>query len=346
MGATIDNFDNAYSLFKEGKIDYDGFLQQINFSGYSPTVRKVMDQLLKEGTKDSIFQAQELAIKETLDSLQFGYRKGSGAAFHHGLRGKALGQFTLFTWGYTTMLRDWVVRKQWDKMIRFLGMSANIKKSFEEELGIDASKWIGFGPVSVPISPMVRLAMLTTEGTANAVGNMTAALNENYKEITRSLKLFLGVAGGVGSQRWGKLFDSVKEYEEGIPVFNPATGEKAFPLRSANGKLIRPLDYGELLMYAAGFDTIKGVKQFDMLDKINKVENEKTIKEQEAMRAFIKGDFDKFNKIYIDNALYFNPADRLDSYQKGILHRVFERMDNNEKVKWYNIVAPIIYGQK
>jgi len=346
MGATLDRFENAYKLLEEGKIDYEGFLQEINFSGYSQTVRKKLDELLKKGTKDSVFQAKELAVKETIDALQFGYRKGSGAAFHHGLRGKALGQFTLFTWGYTTLLRDWVVRKQWDKLIRMLGMSANVKKSFEEELGIDASKWIGLGPVSVPISPMVRLGMLATEGAANAVGNMTSALNENYKEITRSLKLFLGVAGGMGKQRWEKLLSSVKEYEEGIPVYDPATGEKAFPLRAANGKLIRPISYGELLMYAMGFDTIEGVKQFDMLDQINKVENKKKLQEEEAMSAFVKGDFEKFNEIYVENSLYFNPADRLDSYQKGILQRVFERMDNNQKLKWYNIVAPIIYEQK
>jgi hypothetical protein len=82
-----------------------------------------------------------------------------------------------------------------------------------------------------------------------------------------------------------------------------------------------------------------------MLDEINKVENKKKIKEEEAMRAFVAGDFEKFNEIYVDNALYFNPADRLDSYQKSILQRVFERMDAREKLRWYNIVTPIIYGQ-
>lgn len=346
MGATIDLFDDAYKSFKDGKLDYDGFLQEINISGYSPTVRKVMEELIKEGSKDSIFKAQELAIKETLDALQFGYRKGSGAAFHHGLKGKALGQFTLFTWGYATLLKEWIARKQWEKLIRFLGMSANVKKSFEEELGIDVSKWVGIGPLSVPISPMVRIAMLATEGTANAVGGTITALNENYKEITRSLKLFLGVAGGVGVQRWEKLFDSVKQYEEGTPIFDPATGEKAFPLKAAAGKPIVPVSYGELLMYGAGFDISRIQEQFSILEQINKAANKQKIKEDEAMNAFAKGDFEEFNKIYIDNSLYFNPADRINSYQKGILQRVFERMDAREKLKWYNVVVPVIYGQR
>lgn len=345
-GATIDRFAKNWNLFKKGKINEEQFKININMDGFSPTVQKVLNNLFAKNTKESLFQAQELMAKEKLDAIQFGYRRGSGAAFHHGLRGKALGQFSLYTWGYASMVREWIVRKQWAKIIRWLGMSEAIKRSFEETVGVDVSKWVGVGPLSLPVSPLVRVAMMATEGTENALGNMTKALNDNYKEIIRTLKLSTGVAGGIGMQRWGKVLKSVKEYETSpYPVFDPATGEKAFPLRAANGKLIRPLNFKDLLLYGFGFQDSKGNKEWDILNKVDKEKHEKEMKEGDAMNALIQGDFKKFNKIYIDNQLDFNPSKRLDSYQKSILQRVYERMGNRDKIKYFNLVIPIIYGK-
>jgi len=346
MKQTDINFKRAWNSFRAGNIDMQELENELDMASLSKTVQTAIRKYLREGTPESIKTAWDLLVTENLDQIQFGYRKGAGSEFHHGLRGKLFGQFSLYSWNYASLLKDWVLRGQWKKIIRLLGMGIAAEKSFEETSGIDISDWVGLGPIKrLPISPVTRIAMKSTEGIDSGLTGMDKIFNDNYQEILRSLKIFGGFATGVGEQRWERVFDAVKRYEQGGIPPDSTNPDEIFKLTAKSGKTISNLSFKDLLLYGFGFSSAKIAEEFEALNRIDRETKEKRMKENQAMIYLDNGDFEKFSKYYIENDLSFNPAKRLSSYQKSILQRVYERMNIRDKSKYYNLVMPLIYEQ-
>lgn len=354
----LKTFNKNWSLYKDGKINYNELEAAIDINSFSQTAQKVIREHLMEQTDESLDAARRLLGKETLDEIQFGYRKGSASRLHHGLRGKVVGQFSQYTWGYTGMVRNWVVRKQWDKLVRWLGMSEAIKRSFADELGIDISKWVGLGPIAFPISPLTRIMTLAIGGVENSLNNYVRELNENYQEIMRSLGIFGGILPGVGAQKWKKVKESVDIYEATIAGRNPfglpqdpTNKDRIFGLwtrpiaKGAAPSLKRPVTFWELMKYGFGFEDIEGKKMWDALDVEHKQTREKQIAEKRALKFLMDGEFDKYQNFVIDNKLDFEPAKRADSFQKSILQRRWESLSQLDKVKYYHLFIPVLTGQ-
>lgn len=343
-GIVSNRFRTNWQLFNEGKINWQQFEKNIDMASFSRPVQKNIYDNFTKNTKESIEAAEDILIKETLDRIQFGYRKGSAARIHHGLRGKFLGQFTNYTFGLAGAMTNWAARGQWDKLVRYLGMSTALKRTAEETAGVDISKWVGFGPLGASLSPLVSIGMDAAQAVYEFTSSNEKELNNSYKEILRSVGIFGGSFTGVGKQRWNRVLESVELYEKNGPVIS-GDQNKIFGLYAANGKLIRPMSFGDLLLYGAGFNSLEGEKQFEALDIINRNTALEAKHEQEAMKALNTGDLQKFNDLYIKYQLDFNPGDRMDSYQKGILHRVYDNMSKKDQAKYYELVAPVLYPQ-
>ena len=343
-GIVTNRFRTNLQLLNEGKISWQQFEQNIDMAGFSRPVQKNIYDKFTQNTKQSLEEAEDILVKETLDRIQFGYRKGSAARIHHGLRGKFIGQFTNYTFGLAGAMTNWAARGQWDKLVRLLGMSTALKRTAEETAGVDISKWVGFGPLGAPLSPLVSIGMDAAQAVYEFTSSNEKELNESYKEIMRSMGIFGGSITGVGVQRWQRVLESIKLYEKNGPVIS-GDQNKIFGIYAANGKLIRPMSFGDLLLYGMGFSSIDGEKQFEALDVINRNSALKAKHEQEAMKALNSGDLEKFNDLYIKYQLDFNPADRMDSYQKGILHRVYDNMSKKDQVQYFELVQPVLFPQ-
>lgn len=338
----------AYNLdlLKNNKISYEKFEQNIDISGYSKPIQDLIRKEIAENTPESLDRARQIIIKETIDNQQYGYRRGSGSRFHHGLMGKALGQFSMYTWAYSSMVGQWAARGQWDKIVRLLGISTAVVDSFKDAYGIDVKKWVGLAPTflsGAPISPALSIAGDLAQATRRSLEENLAVLEENRKDIISTIGIFGGVFTGIGVQRWANVKKSIDMYEK-APAFRSTDPNKPFSLWSKTGK-VRDLSFPDLIMYGIGFDSIDGTREFETLNILNEQERKKNSLIKEAMSELIKGDFDKFTEIYTENQMNFNPQDHIDSFQKTILQRRYDRMSAADKAKYFSIIQPLLFPQ-
>ena len=341
--ATKNKFNKNIDLLKEEKITFEQFQTEFNMDRYHTNIQKIINGKILKGAPEDIAYARDLAIKEDIDQIQLGYRKGSGAAFHHGLRGKALGQFSTYSFGYYKTLKDWTARKQYDKIWRWLGVSAAIEGAFEEQLGLDASDWVRLGPISnIPFSPFNRVAVLTIDGIESAMGNMAKPFNENFEEISRTLRSSQGVLRGTAQQRIKTMLDMWSEYarEPLGPTYNEK-GERMFVLRAKKtGKPNVTMDFWDTIKYGVGFSLKSIKKQWKALEIYNKKKTEEGRAEVEYIKLIIGGEIEKADKLYFDKELDFNPANRIKSYKLPVIKRVFESLGRKDKVKYWHLFAP------
>jgi len=336
-------FEDAWNAFNEGKIDYSRFEQEIDMSGFNPTLQEVLQKKFRENTAKSLEEAQDLMFMDILDRTQFPYRKGSESRAYYGLRGKLGLQFAQWSHEYLFTLKSWAARGQWDKVIRWYGMSEAIKKSIEESTNVSAAKWIGTGPFSgFPLGPIGKM---TTEfiGMINsAASGMDDEVNKNWKDIVNATKIYGGVLTGVGAQKIVNFYTSVKRYEEGIAQSTDPDPEKKFGIWSTNGKLIRWVSFSELLQTLMGFESKSGKEQSDRISNAQKSQTEYQYHVDQAMNHLINGDYDKFDKVVTKNNIMMpDLSTKIKSYVIPLDQRIFERLPLTLKDKYFNAFYPM-----
>lgn len=335
-------FTDAWSKFRDGKIDYNEFERQIDMAGFNPTMRKVLQNKFIENTPKSLEDAQNMMIQDILDRTQFPYRKGSESRLHYGLRGKLGLQFSQWAWEYAFTLTKWASRGQWDKIVRWLGVSAAIKKSIEESTNVDVADWAAFGPFTgFPVGPIGKAASSLISGVNAAFLGMDDEVNKNFKDVTNALKIYGGLLSGVGVQKINQFWQSVKRYEAGVAVSTDPDPEKKFGVWSTNGKLIRWVSFSELLQNLMGFKSISGREQSDRIALAKKQTVEYQAKLDKAMNYLVDGKYDKFDQAVIkDNLVIADITSKLQSYNIPLDQRIFERMPMGLKEKYFTAFYP------
>lgn len=354
-------FKREIDLLKKDKITVEEFERMIDIGSYSEVVQQMLREKFVKNTKQSTSEADMILRGEKLDQIQFPYRRGGASEFHHGLKGKALGQFTQYVWGFSTMIGEWLARGQYDKLVRLLGMGEAVRRTAEEELNIDVSSWTGFGPVKVPVSPMLNIMMGTTEEMQDILNNKSnaKAYNANYKKIMNAVALYGGPVTGPGVQRWKNVKYSVERYERSesgkspFPLpYDASNPDRVFAIwtkpiaKGAIPSIVRTVTFGELLAYGFGFETMEGKQSWDASAKMKEGDDKKRVEIKRALNYFEKGEYEKFESTMIDNEL--SPdiiMNNIDSQMKSILQRHFESLSMKDKFKYYPLVGPMIYGE-
>jgi len=336
-------FEDAWNAFNEGKIDYTQFENEIDMSGFNPTLQKVLQKKFRENTAKSLEEAQDLMTMDILDRTQFPYRKGSESRAYYGLRGKLGLQFAQWSHEYLFTLKSWAARGQWDKVIRWYGMSEAIKKSIEESTNVSAGKWVGAGPFSgFQGGPIAKMGSEFIGMMNSAATGMDEEVNKSWKDITNALKIYGGILTGVGAQKISNFYTSVKRYEEGIAQSTDPDPEKKFGIWSTNGKLIRWVDFSELLQTLMGFESKAGKEQSEVISRTKKSQIEYQMNLDKAMNHLVNGDYDKFDKVVTKNDIMMpDLSTKIKSYVIPLDQRIFERLPLPLKDKYFNAFYPI-----
>ena len=333
-------FEDNWALFRDGKIKYEDFEKNINMDGFSPTLQGILRGKFQKNTPEALEEAQDLMVVDILDRTQFPYRKGTQSRLHYGLGGKMGLQFAQWGWEYAFTLKSWISRGQWDKLIRWMGMSSAVKRTAEDVFGIDVSKWVAQGPFSgFPLGPIGKMASSAVSGINASLTGMDEEVNKHANDIYRSMQIYGGVITGVGVDRWTKFKESMDKEAAGIATSTEPG--KPYGIWSSTGKLIRWVDFSELLKIAFGFTTPEGGEQSSRINDIKKDSVEYSANINKAMDYLIRGDYENFNKAVIkDNLIISDISTKLKSYQIPLDQRIFERMPLELKMKYFNAFYP------
>ena len=334
--------DNAIERIKNGEIDYRQFEREIDMAGFNPTLQDVIAKKLRENTAESIEEAKDLMIMDILDRTQFPYRKGAETRMHYGMKGKMGLQFSQWTWEYAFTLKSWAARGQWEKFVRWYAMSSVLKRSAEESFGVDIDKWVNFGPISgIPLGPLANVVGSMYRGIEASATKMDDDVNKYWKEIVGTMKIYGGIATGVGTQKLVDFYKSIDRYEAGIAVSTDEDPNKKFGVWSSTGKLIRWVDFAELLKIATGFKPTEGTEQSEKIRAAKKDNLIYQKKIDEAMNYLVDGNFEKFNEKVISEQLIISDiATKMKSYSIPLDKRIFERLSLPLKDKYFNLFYP------
>jgi len=262
---------------------------------------------------------------------------------HYGLAGKMGLQFAQWSWEYLFTLKSWAARGQWEKLIRWYGIASAINKSVKESTNVSVSKWVGSGPFSgFPLGPIGKMGSEFVGMINSAATGMNDEVNENWKNITNSMKIYGGVLTGVGAQKIGDFWQSIKRYEAGNTPSTDPDPNKKFGIWSTTGRLIRWVDFSELLMTLFGFESQSGKEQSERISRAKKDELKYKAKLDEGMNALIDGDYDKFDKIMTKNDIMMPDINaKIKSYVIPLDQRIFEKLPLPLKDKYFNAFYPI-----
>ncbi|MCK4859329.1 MAG: hypothetical protein KAS87_02100 [Candidatus Omnitrophica bacterium] len=335
-------FYDHWNALAKGKITQAEFEAGIDMASYDPITQQMLRKRFAKGDQASIKEANEIQLMLTVDREHFPYRKGTQTRAHYGLRGREGLKFTQWIWEYSFTISDWIKRGQWDKIVRFVGMGALIKNTFEEAYEIDISKWVTGGPFGgMPMGPIASLAVESASLIKNLSYRNHEAIDNNWRNIANVIKLHGGVAvGPVQKARLDKFNETIQKHEAGIAV--SPDPEKPFSTISATGKHVRWASFTELLLDTFGFVLIEETEQSERLNKMYLETKGRNKEIDEAMRYYVRtGDIGKALEPLIDaNIPMPNIRTKLESYGIDLDDRLYERLPIDLKIKLFPLFYP------
>lgn len=340
--AAKQRFNDNWSAFVKGKIDFDQFEKNIKMSGFNPTLQGIIRQKLLENTPESIKFARDQVVQETIDSSFFPYRKGSESRLFYGTQGKMMMQYLSFPFEYAHTIKSYVARGQWDKLIRLYAMSTALQRSVKEATGVDITGYLASGPLkSFSFGPLVKAVWELGSAFNNANQDNAQELDRNYSDVVAALRNYGGSLFGVGSQRLQALYKSVKRMEAGVSVSTDPDPMKRFGIYSSTGKLKQWVTFADLLKYTLGGNPDEFTDLRDRTNTVKRAQMRYDAKKSEAVNALVDGDFKKFDKIITENQIQIGDLSQtLQSYNQPLDQRLFSRMPAPLKAKYIHLFYP------
>jgi hypothetical protein len=333
-------FDESINAFLQGKIDYNTFEIESGISGLNPTMRNIIRGEVTKNTPESLKKAKDLLAQDTIDNTLFPYRRAEASRAHYGLKGKTGLQFSQWIWEYQKTLRSWISRGQWDKLIRFVAASVAMNRTAKETFGIDVEDWSLLGPFTgFPFGPIAKGIFDLTTAAGQALMGQSEDLDKNWQSISRSMKLYGGIATGVAASKLKDFMQSVERYESGVSVSSDP--QKPFGVYSTSGKLLRWTDFTGLLLDLMGFQSVEKTEFSDRVKRASIESTKYSNKINKAMNYLVDGKMDKFDKYVSDNNLMINDIYvKLKSYNMPLDQRIFEKLPAELKIKYFNLFYP------
>lgn len=336
---TLKRFNDNWQLFQKGQISYGDFEKNISMSGYSPALQGIVRSKLMKNTAESIKEARDLLTMQTLDSNFVPSRKGTESRAFYGLKGRTGLQFASYPFEMAHTIGDWIKRSQWDKLIRFLAMSTLIKRS-ADDVGINAKNALIFGSfASAPVGPLANAAF---ELLKIPFTKFSDEIDASWKNVADALTNYGGIATGVLADRIKMFKYSMDMYQKGHPQPDPTDPKKRFGIYSdASGKLKQTVTFGDLLKYGLNIPLSSTEDWSQRVSQETNATNARNKKIDEAVKAFVKGDYEKFNQIVVDNQLPISDLQtKIQSYDVPLDRRLYDRMPIDLKMRFYPLFFP------
>ena len=335
-------FDENFDLFKQGKITWDEFENQIGLKGYSKPLQNIVREKITSGKPEEIELAKDSLIQASIDDTMFPYRKGSEGRIFYGLKGKLGLQYMQWTAEYANTLAKWVKRGQWDKLVRFIYSTEAMKRSAKDRFGLDIDKWVGLGAFQgLGLPPMAQIVTNVAGAAINAMSDYDKDMNTNIDAIGRVAALYGGILTGVQAQRFGELKNSIDHYKTGMtPSPDP---EKPFGIFSkTSGKLkFGWLNARELISYALGFKPEIISEQTKAIGQEFGAANKEASMKAKALNYLVTGKNEKFFDFIVKNNISFPDIQAsLKSYQIPLVQRAYQTLSPQLKVKFFPVVYP------
>lgn len=217
-------FEHYWKAYQVGKISKEKFERGIDLAGYDATIQGVVRNSLYVEKKSE--ESLDLMTMDLIDSTQWPYRPGTEMGVGFG-KGRLLTQFLVWPTEFaSTLVKRWLLRKQFKKIWRFLFVCCLIYKG-GRKVGVNVKKWILLGPIRVPISPFTQAMANTVKLAQAAMWKNKDGVRRYAGEIARSMPVT--VAGGLAGKdvlkfrqayrnNW-KVYDAKKKlYYQSDPV--------------------------------------------------------------------------------------------------------------------------------
>jgi hypothetical protein len=210
-------FKDNYNLLNSGKITYDQFEKNIDMAGMNPVLQNQIREKLQAGDTKSVNEAMDMATVDLVDRTMFPYRKGSESRAFYGSKGKFVFQFMQWPFEYYHTVKNWVINKQWEKVIRWVGVNETIRRTFRDNWGVSVGRYLYFGPLMGSVlSPAVKAMTNVVSMGNSAMANMDQDLNKNWSDLIRFFAITGGSATGLGVQNIKDFWRSIWRSIEGI----------------------------------------------------------------------------------------------------------------------------------
>lgn len=321
-------FHDALDRLNKGEISYKQFEERSHVSDMSISDRKLIQEKLSAGDAEGAFKH---FIRDAIDELNFPYRKGSAPEFTDGLTGKTVFQFSQYPVEYAHMLGNWIKRGQWDKLVRFAGITTIAQRTIQDITGIDVRPWTGLNQIKPTASSVWQFGdnMIKAISSPDNVRTVNTAKDEILKQLTS-----VGIPGGV---ELNKLYDFKRSLK--LSKTDPTLKPGEFGVYTRDGKKIYNTDFHGIFVKMLGFPIKEDKENRDTTQAIFNAKDEKTRLKTQSMRLFREGDTDAAVKIWTKIGWSPKPSD-FDAYFIPANQRYFQALPPEMQAEFLPRVYP------
>lgn len=256
-------FEDTIARYNSGKITW----QQVETELGLPRMNKIdANEIRKALVEGDMKGAFESLARSAIDDTQFPYRRGESMKLSYGMAGHIGTAFMQWPVEYTHTLTKWVATGQVDRVVRLLGSTSVIIRTFRDQFGIDFSSSFatleGANPLESLTRPIVGLTSPFLQGGAPAtkfifesqqalydwVSQNEEDLQKHQDELMRQARL--AIPGGLQGQN---MLNFYKAWEAG------PNEEGLYAVKNSNGTLNYYAPFKDVFWGAMGFPATEKV---------------------------------------------------------------------------------------
>jgi hypothetical protein len=320
-------FEDAIAKYNAGKIRWEQVEKELDFNGLSAADRNLVRQDLVSG---NIRGAFEKYVQNVIDDTQFPYRRGAEMRLSYGSAGHIGTSFMQWPNEYFHTLSGWVKTGQYDKLIRWYGVTSLIINTFKEQTGWDFSKSFLLGPLaSVSPAPVIKLLTESVTALSNWMNDNEEALEKNKDNIANQLKLTY--PAGVEIANVKNFF---KSYDAG-----PVGPNGTYPVFDAGGRLKYYANFKDIFWQAMGMPTAEKTQVNQLQKEMINAKFNYTQAKAKALEYYQQEKYDQANDLIQQYGVKLSPAD-FDKYYIPLTQRTYDSLPPVLKAQFAPRVFP------
>lgn len=250
-------FEDAVSRYNSGKITWPQVESELGLPKMNKIDANEIRQALVSGDMKTAFES---LARTSIDDTQFPYRRGESMRVSYGMAGHIGTAFMQWPVEYTHTLGKWLATGQTDKMIRLMGSTSVILRTFKDQYGIDFSKSFGINAIKSLTSPLleggspaVKFVNESSQALYSWVDQNDEELQKHQDELMRQARLAIP-AGLEGVN----ALNAYKAWKEG------PDSEGLYAIRNSNGTLNYMAPFKDVFWQSMGFPPVQKVENLDL----------------------------------------------------------------------------------
>lgn len=322
-------WNRAMEKINSGKISWEQWEKEVDLGSMNPIDQQIVRKALAEGKHEVAF---DHITRDIIDSTNFHYRSANSPRWMWETKGKQLGMFAQYPIEYFQTLGHWLKTGQYDKFIKFYGISTGFKRTAEDTFGMDISKWMNLGPMAVGMTPVLKF-MYETLMTGVSYLNDNPEEFEKHKDAIVKEITNLGIPMGVQGNRLYDFQRDIRQSEkDNLPI-------GTYGVYDRQGKLIYKTNFSGLFSgVLLGFPTKEKMQESETLKNMMNSKWESSDAKKTMMKLLRDGKIDEATKIMVEFGVVPTQQD-YDSYYIPRNQRIWNTLPKTKKPQF----APKIF---